>query len=72
MSDKRKWSGRRASWNVPADLVESVNILRVRIAAADLGARGIPAKRALAMIKKRWSRPGDMLAAGAGAHKIGG
>jgi len=53
MSDKRKWSGRRASWNVPADLVESVNILRVRIAAADLGARGIPAKRALAMIKKR-------------------
>jgi PHD/YefM family antitoxin component YafN of YafNO toxin-antitoxin module len=36
-----------------ADIADSVQILRRRIAVADSGAKGVPAKRALAEIKKR-------------------
>lgn len=36
-----------------ADLAESVNILRARIAAADAGEKGIPAEQVLAAVKKR-------------------
>lgn len=36
-----------------ADLAESVNILRERIAAADAGEKGIPAEQVLAAVKKR-------------------
>lgn len=36
-----------------ADLAESVNILRKRIAAADAGEKGIPAEQVLAAVKKR-------------------
>ena len=36
-----------------ADLADSVRILQPRIEAADRGAKGIPAKRAFAQIRKR-------------------
>lgn len=36
-----------------AEMADSVRVLKERLAAANRGARGVPAKRALAEIKKR-------------------
>lgn len=41
-----------------ADRADSVQVLRERIAAADAGEKGIPAKRVLAKIRKRFRQRG--------------